>query len=92
MYGANAKDTLVMLHYVGQSRTGADSFRICPPAYALCPAAAEVDLHALVCDTILTPEFNPDVLCLLDCAYALENRMFLGMQGWAPRRPCLVNR
>lgn len=73
MYGGNAKDTLIILHYVGHSRTDATSFRICPPALAFCPAAIEVDLHALLCDTILTPAFNPDVLCLFDCAYALEN-------------------
>lgn len=73
MYGGGG-GTLVVLHYTGQSRTDARSFRICPPTWACCPAAVEVDLHALLCDTLLSPAFGPDVLCLLDCAYALESR------------------
>lgn len=72
--GAAGDNTLVILHYAGASRTDASSFRICPPAWACCPAAVEVDLHSLLCDSLFSPAFAPDALALLDCAYAVENR------------------
>lgn len=63
-------DTLVILHYVGASRTDADSFRIYPPTWPCRAPLVEVDLQSLLRDTLLSPSFPSDVLVMLDCPYA----------------------
>lgn len=63
-------DTLVILHYVGASRTDAHSFTIYPPTWPCRAPCVEVDLQSLLSDTLLSPAFPSDVLVLFDCQYA----------------------
>lgn len=63
-------DTLVILHYVGASRTDADNFKIYPPTWPCRAPVVEVDLQSLLCDTLLSPSLPSDVLVMLDCQYA----------------------
>ena len=63
-------DTLVILHYVGASRTDADNFRIYPPTWPFRAPVVEVDLQSLLRDSLLSPSFPSDVLVMLDCQYA----------------------
>lgn len=67
---AGNSDTLVILHYVGASRTDAHSFTIYPPTWPCRAPSVEVDLQSLLADTLLSPAFPSDVLVVLDCQYA----------------------
>lgn len=66
-------DTLIVLHYAGRSRTTRNSFYLCAPAPPLWPSAVGINMLALLCDTLFAESFQPDVLCLFDCPFAVES-------------------